>query len=233
MYPEFVLTPEEKKAFLVDRQGAVVGRKLADQYGWKLGDQIPLRGTIFPGHVDVHAARDLRRRRRQDRRDAVLLPLAIPERDGQGALPAARRPDRRLHRRDPRPDAGRRDFAGHRRHVQELAGRDAHRDREGVPAGLRRDDRGDPGRRAGGVVRRDRHHHGGDGQHDGDDRARALRRVRDDEGAGLRPTASSRCSSSRSRSASRWSAACWASCSRFRSRMPLPARWARCSRSSS
>ena len=102
MYPEFVLKPEEKKAFLVDRKGAVVGRKLADQYGWKIGDQIPLRGTIFSGHVDVHAARDLRRRRRQGRRDAVLLPLAVPERDGQGALPAPRRPDRRLHRRDPR-----------------------------------------------------------------------------------------------------------------------------------
>jgi putative ABC transport system permease protein len=49
IYPEFVLTPEEKRAFLADRQGAIVGRKLADQYGWKLGDTIPLRGTIFPG----------------------------------------------------------------------------------------------------------------------------------------------------------------------------------------
>jgi putative ABC transport system permease protein len=49
MYPEFVLAPDEKKSFLVDRQGCIVGRKLADQYGWKIGDQIPLRGTIFPG----------------------------------------------------------------------------------------------------------------------------------------------------------------------------------------
>ena len=49
LYPEFVLKPAEKKAFLVDRKGAVAGRKLADQYGWKVGDQIPLRGTIFPG----------------------------------------------------------------------------------------------------------------------------------------------------------------------------------------
>ena len=49
MYPEYVLKPEEKKAFLVDRAGAVVGRKLADEYGWKVGDQIPLRGTIYPG----------------------------------------------------------------------------------------------------------------------------------------------------------------------------------------
>lgn len=49
MYPEYRLTPEEKKAFLTDRQGVVVGRKLADTYGWKLGDSIALRGTIYPG----------------------------------------------------------------------------------------------------------------------------------------------------------------------------------------
>jgi putative ABC transport system permease protein len=49
MYPEYMLSPEEKKAFLTDRTGAIAGRKLADQYGWKIGDQIPLRGTIFPG----------------------------------------------------------------------------------------------------------------------------------------------------------------------------------------
>jgi putative ABC transport system permease protein len=49
MYPEFILSPEERKAFLTDRQGAIVGRKLAEQFGWKVGDQIPLRGTIFAG----------------------------------------------------------------------------------------------------------------------------------------------------------------------------------------
>jgi putative ABC transport system permease protein len=49
IYPEFVLSAEERKAFLTDRQGAIAGRKLAEQYGWKVGDQIPLRGTIFPG----------------------------------------------------------------------------------------------------------------------------------------------------------------------------------------
>jgi putative ABC transport system permease protein len=49
LYPEFVLAPDERKAFLTDRQGAVVGRKLADQYGWKVGDTIPLRGTIYSG----------------------------------------------------------------------------------------------------------------------------------------------------------------------------------------
>jgi putative ABC transport system permease protein len=49
MYPEYVLNADEKKAFLVDRQGVIVGRKLANEYGWKIGDQIPIRGTIYPG----------------------------------------------------------------------------------------------------------------------------------------------------------------------------------------
>jgi putative ABC transport system permease protein len=49
LYPEYRLPDAELKAFLADRTGAVAGRKLADQYGWKVGDAIPLRGTIFPG----------------------------------------------------------------------------------------------------------------------------------------------------------------------------------------
>lgn len=49
LYPEYRLPEEQKLAFFRDRQGAVVGAKLAAQYGWKLGDTISLRGTIFPG----------------------------------------------------------------------------------------------------------------------------------------------------------------------------------------
>jgi putative ABC transport system permease protein len=49
LYPEFVLKEEERNAFVRDRKGCVVGRKLANQYGFKLGDVIPIKGTIFPG----------------------------------------------------------------------------------------------------------------------------------------------------------------------------------------
>jgi putative ABC transport system permease protein len=49
LYPELVLDPREKDTFLHDRKGAIVGRKLAERFGWKVGDAIPLRGTIFPG----------------------------------------------------------------------------------------------------------------------------------------------------------------------------------------
>ena len=49
LYPEYRLKDAERLAFMRDRQGVIVGRKLADKFGWKVGDQIPLRGTIYPG----------------------------------------------------------------------------------------------------------------------------------------------------------------------------------------
>ena len=49
LYPEYRIPDAQKLAFYRDRQGAVVGRKLATKFGWKIGDQIPLRGTIYPG----------------------------------------------------------------------------------------------------------------------------------------------------------------------------------------
>ncbi|MFH1027393.1 MAG: ABC transporter permease, partial [Pseudomonadota bacterium] len=50
LYPEFVIEPEQKRAFISDRKGCVVGQKLASRFGWKIGDIIPLKGTIFPGN---------------------------------------------------------------------------------------------------------------------------------------------------------------------------------------
>jgi putative ABC transport system permease protein len=49
MYPDYIVPEAQRAAFLRDRKGALVGRKLADQYGFKPGDVIPLRGTIYPG----------------------------------------------------------------------------------------------------------------------------------------------------------------------------------------
>lgn len=49
LYPEFVVPPAQMRDFQRDRNGAIVGRKLADTYGFKVGDVVPLRGTIFPG----------------------------------------------------------------------------------------------------------------------------------------------------------------------------------------
>lgn len=45
---ELQISPEEKAAFQQERTAAVVGKKLADKYGWKLGDVIELKGAIYP-----------------------------------------------------------------------------------------------------------------------------------------------------------------------------------------
>ena len=47
IYPEFKVPPEQLKAWLADRQGALVGRDLAARFGWKVGDRIPIQGTIW------------------------------------------------------------------------------------------------------------------------------------------------------------------------------------------
>lgn len=48
VYPEFVMPPEQWKAFEETRTGMIVGRFLADQYGWKIGDKLPIASNIFP-----------------------------------------------------------------------------------------------------------------------------------------------------------------------------------------
>ena len=49
IYTEFLIPEEQWKAFAADREGAIVGEALAERFGWKLGDRVPLRGTIFVG----------------------------------------------------------------------------------------------------------------------------------------------------------------------------------------
>ena len=48
-YPEYAIDKEQWSAFETDRQGCMVGRALAEKFGWEIGDRIPLEGTIFPG----------------------------------------------------------------------------------------------------------------------------------------------------------------------------------------
>jgi putative ABC transport system permease protein len=47
MYPEWVVPEEQKQAWLADRTGIMIGRALADLYGWKPGDAVPLNSAIW------------------------------------------------------------------------------------------------------------------------------------------------------------------------------------------
>jgi putative ABC transport system permease protein len=50
LYPEYRLPDAERAAWQSDRKGVLVGRKLATKYGWAVGDNIALRGTIYTGN---------------------------------------------------------------------------------------------------------------------------------------------------------------------------------------
>lgn len=47
MYPEWVVPEDQKQAWVADRSGIMVGRALADLYGWKPGDAVPLNSAIW------------------------------------------------------------------------------------------------------------------------------------------------------------------------------------------
>jgi putative ABC transport system permease protein len=47
MFPEFRLPPEQLKAWLATRTGAIAGRNTVDRFGWKIGDKIPIMSPIW------------------------------------------------------------------------------------------------------------------------------------------------------------------------------------------
>ncbi len=49
IHPEMVVPPEQKQAFLRERTAVMAARRLVDRFGWRLGQTIPLRGTLFEG----------------------------------------------------------------------------------------------------------------------------------------------------------------------------------------
>lgn len=49
MYPEIRVTAGSLDDFMRERTGALIGRGLAEKYGWELGQRIVLKGTFLPG----------------------------------------------------------------------------------------------------------------------------------------------------------------------------------------
>lgn len=49
MYPEMSVPDDQKRAWLQDRSGALIGARLLDVFGWRVGQNVTLQGTIMPG----------------------------------------------------------------------------------------------------------------------------------------------------------------------------------------
>ena len=174
MYPEFTLSPEQRAAWLADRQGAIVGRDLADRFGWRIGDRIPIQATIWQPKqgttwefniVGIYDGGD------GVDKSTDVLPIRLPRREpGPGRTGVVGW----YIVQHLRPGAGRSNLAADlRRNVRELPGRDQDDDREGLHRGLRQ-----PGREHRRDHGRDRHrgalqHPADCGHHHGAGRARA------------------------------------------------------------
>ncbi len=52
MYPEMAIPDDQRQAFLNERTAVLVGRGLMERFGWTLGQNVTLQGTIFPGDWD-------------------------------------------------------------------------------------------------------------------------------------------------------------------------------------
>ncbi len=51
MYPEYAVPPDQMDAFMADRRGAIVGRALANKFGWQPGSTFQLESFIPPYRV--------------------------------------------------------------------------------------------------------------------------------------------------------------------------------------
>ena len=47
VFPELIVPDDQWNNFLKDRQGAIVGARTAKRFGWKIGDRIPIKTTIY------------------------------------------------------------------------------------------------------------------------------------------------------------------------------------------
>ncbi|HEV8018060.1 MAG TPA: FtsX-like permease family protein [Steroidobacteraceae bacterium] len=48
VYPEYVMSDDQWQAFTKIRTGVIAGKKMAEQYGWKVGEKIPISSNIYP-----------------------------------------------------------------------------------------------------------------------------------------------------------------------------------------
>ena len=53
IYDELTIPPDQLKAFQEDQAGCVIGRKLAEDRGLKVGDPLPLKGDIYPFDLNL------------------------------------------------------------------------------------------------------------------------------------------------------------------------------------
>jgi len=53
VYQDMKIPDDQKQAFLQDRTGCIAGENLAERFGWKVGDRIPIQGALFDVNLEL------------------------------------------------------------------------------------------------------------------------------------------------------------------------------------
>jgi putative ABC transport system permease protein len=53
IFPEMVVAPQEEADFIKEKSSCVVGGKLMERFGWKIGDKVTLLGSIWPCNPEL------------------------------------------------------------------------------------------------------------------------------------------------------------------------------------
>jgi len=53
VYPDWPIEPAHLADFQRYRDGAIVGRQVMEKYGWKIGDRVTLKSTVWPVDLDL------------------------------------------------------------------------------------------------------------------------------------------------------------------------------------
>ena len=62
LYPELRLPAQQRADYQRDRKGCLVGRQLANRFGFRVGNVIPIKGTLYPGTWEFVVRRSEERR---------------------------------------------------------------------------------------------------------------------------------------------------------------------------
>ena len=138
-----MLTDAELAAFRRERTACVVGRKTAARFGWKIGQTITLRGTIFPGDWPMTIRGIFRGRDKTADESPLLFHWDYLNEGIKRTAPGAADAVGWYLVGVEGPGPGGGGLGRDRRHVQELARRDADRDGEGLQPRVHQHDRGD------------------------------------------------------------------------------------------
>ena len=89
VYPEWNIDPQQRENFIKERTAAVAGVRLFERFGWKIGDRITLKGTIYPVDAELKLGGKLHlpnSARRGDNLVPLRLPGRVDERTGSGRV---------------------------------------------------------------------------------------------------------------------------------------------------